>query len=56
MKIRDEVAKVTGFYFTDKTKISDSLVQISREGRFDVKQIAKVVGSICDYLEEKESK
>jgi len=56
MKIRDEVSKATGFYFTEKIKISDSLVVLSREGRVDLKQIAKIVGLICDYLEEKETK
>ena len=56
MKIRDEIAQVTKFYFSDNTKLSDSFVALSREGRYDLKTIGTIVGILCDRLEELENK
>ena len=51
--IRDKISKATGFYFK-KTLISDSFVRLQKGGQFDTKMMIKILGEICDYLEENE--
>jgi len=50
-KIRDEIAKVTGFYFTDEVLLSKTLKTLAHSGRLDKKVLTLIVGVLCDYLE-----
>ena len=54
-KIREKISKATGFYFR-KTLLSQSFVRLQKGGIFDTKTMIKILGEICDYLEEKEKK
>lgn len=51
-KIRDEITKVTGFYFSEKTLISQSFLELAKGGRLDKKVLTMIVGVLCDKLEE----
>lgn len=53
-ELRDKIAKVTGFYFSEKTPLSNSFVELQKAGRFDNKTVIKVLGVLCDFIEAKE--
>ena len=54
-EIREKISKATGYYFKE-TAISETFVRLQKGGIFDQKVAIKILGEICDYLEELEKK
>jgi len=52
-EIRDKISKATGFYFRE-ISFAESFIRLQKGGQFDTRMLIKIVGEICDYLEEKE--
>ena len=55
-KIRDEISKVTDFYFTENVPLSKTFITLAQAGRLDKKVLTLIVGVLCDYLESIENK
>jgi len=51
--IREKISKATSYYFK-KASLSETFTELSKGGVFDTKTVIKVLGQVCDYLEEKE--
>ncbi|RLG44338.1 MAG: hypothetical protein DRN81_04775 [Thermoproteota archaeon] len=54
--LRDRISDKTGFYFSDKIKMSESFKKLAKAGRFDLKAVIGIIGVLSDYLEELEKK
>ena len=53
-RLREHIAKITGFHFSDKIPLSVTFKQLGTAGRFDSQSMMNIVGVLCDYLEELE--
>jgi len=51
--IREKISKATSYYFK-KASLSETFIELQKGGVFDTKTVIKVLGQVCDYLEEKE--